>query len=245
MNRKLKNIVTVLLLFCIALIMFNCQNEENSSEQLQNNIETVTIDEAKNFLIHSKSNSAKSTNNALENPDLDFDKITQEKINGSDQLLTVIPFTTNNDLENNRILLLKINNEIKSVVFSMYPDENSVKGSFSGELFVYSLDGVFINGFRAKGGIIVSRFFENNTIKTITGNSKTSKSTGRRPIRLNEVVIQGKTVHALDMFGSSSIFGNDIYDGAIGGGDASYSWDVGDGGSGVTAPTAAQIAIAI
>ncbi len=225
------------MLFCTSLLMFNCQNEENSSDQLQNEIETVPIDEARSFLMHSKnSSSSKSVNRELEN--LEFDKITQEKIMGSDQLLTVIPFATNNDVENNRILLLKIDNDIESVVFSMYADEHSVKGSFSGELFVYSLAGDFINGFRAKDGIIVSRFVETNI-----ENGKTSKSTGRA-IQLKEVVVRGKTVHALDMFGSTGgMYGDGLFGGGIGNsGGGGYSWDA---GGGISAPTSEEIATAL
>lgn len=234
MKRKFKSHVKLIMLFCITLLMFNCQNDENSSNQLQNTIQTITINEAKNFLINSENNSlAKSTSKKLEN--LEFNKIVQEKINGSDQLLTVIPFVANNDHENNRILMLKIDNEIKSVVFSMYADENSAKENFSGKLFAYSLNGNFISGFRAKDGIIVSQFFENNSnIKTNTENGKTPTLTRRSPTQLNEVVVQNNyrnTVHALDMFGYSSIFGNDIFGGGSSdfGGVDYYSWDAGGG----------------
>ena len=240
MKRKITSHAKVIMLLCIALLMFNCQNDENSSNELQNKIETVNIDEAKIFLIHSKSRfSAKSTNTQLE--DFELDKITQEKINGSDQLLTVIPFATNSNLEYKRILLLKIDNEIKSVVFSMYSDEDSSKGSFSGNLFTYSLDGIFINGFRAEDGIIVSQFFENNTsLKTNTKNGTLPTLTRKSAVQLSGVTVyQKKTVHALDMFGVDGMF-NDF--------DSStpdYSWDAGGGYSGITAPTAAEIATAL
>ena len=237
MKRKTKSHVKVIMLLFIALLMFNCQNDENLPDQLQNKIETVSIDEAKNFLIHSRSNSsAKSTNNEFEN--LEFNKIAQEKIKGTDQLLTVIPFTTNNDFENNRILMLKIDNEIKSVIFSMYPDENSSKESFSGKLFSYSLDGNFISGFRAKNGIIVGQFFENtSSLKTNIDNGKIPTLTRKTPSSseaLDGVYVQNNyrnTVHALDMFGYSSIFGNDIFGGGFNdyGGVDYYSWDAGGG----------------
>jgi len=235
MKSKTKSRVKVIMLLFTALLMFNCQNDENLPDQLQNKIETVTIDEAENFLMHSINNSsAKSTSNEFEN--LEFNKIVQEKINGSDQLLTVIPFVANNDHENNRILMLKIDNEIKSVVFSMYADENSAKENFSGKLFAYSLNGNFISGFRAKNGIIVSQFFENNSnIKTNTENGKITTLTRKTPSSsLNEVFVQNNyrnTVHALDMFGYSSIFGNNIFGGGFNdyGGVDYYSWDAGGG----------------
>lgn len=247
MKRKTKSHVKVIMLLFIALLMFNCQNDENLPDQLQNKIETVSIDEAKNFLMHSRSNSsAKSTNNEFEN--LEFNKIAQEKIKGTDQLLTVIPFTTNNDLENSRILMLKIDNEIKSVIFSMYPDENSSKESFSGKLFSYSLDGNFISGFRAKNGIIVGQFFENtSSLKTNIDNGKIPTLTRKTPSSseaLDGVYVQNNyrnTVHALDMFGYSSIFGNDIFGGGFNdyGGVDYYSWDAGGSNESATTITIA------
>lgn len=236
MKRKTKSFVRVIMLLLIALLMFNCQNDEISLNQLQDKIETVTIDEAKNFLMHSRSNSsAKSTNNEFEN--LEFNKIAQEKIKGSDQLLTVIPFATNDDHENSRVLMLKIDKEIKSVVFTMYPDDNSVNESFSGKLFTYSLSGNFINGFRAKDGIIISQFFENNSVLNInTESGQVSTLTRKSPVQLNEVVVKGKpkTVDAIDVFGPS-IF-NDFDSG-----NTYYSWDAGGGYSGVTVPTVVEI----
>ena len=238
MKWKTKSHIKVIMILCIALLMFDCQNDENLPDEPQNKIETVTSDEAKNFLMHSRNNfSVKSVNKELEN--LEFNKISQEKINGSDQLLTVIPFATNGNHENNRILLLKIDNEIKSVVFSMYADENSDKGNFSGKLFSYSLDGTFINGFRAKDGIIIGQFFENSiALKNNIENEKTSTLTRKSPIQLNEVVVKGKpskTVDALDVFGGSGMF-NDFDSGST-----YYSWDAGGGYAGITTPTSMEI----
>ncbi|PJJ09945.1 hypothetical protein CLU83_3328 [Flavobacterium sp. 1] len=219
-------------LFALALTLTNCQVDETPTEQ-QSRIETVTINEAKTLLIQpSTAKFSKLSKEELSN--LEFDKISQEKINGSDQLLTIIPYATNNKTINKRILLLRIDKEIKSVVFSMYPEENSQKDHFSGKIFTYSLDGDFINGFRAKNGIIVSQFVKNNNaIKTNTENGKASKSMHRSAVQLNEVIIQNNyhTVDALDVYGSSSIFGSGLFDGDFGnyygGGDTSYSWDPG------------------
>ncbi|MFD2941511.1 hypothetical protein [Flavobacterium notoginsengisoli] len=238
MKRKIKSHVKVIMLFCVALLMFNCEKEENASNQVESKIQTVTIDEAKNFLTHSKTNSfGKTANNGLEN--LELDKISQEKINGSDQLLTVIPLVTNNSFQSDRILLLKVNNEIKSVVFTMYPDEDSDKGSFSGELYSHTLEGNFISGFRAKDGVIVSCFVEDN-------NTKSTAVTGKA-IRLREVVVQNNLVYALDVFGPTSLFGNDMYGGYNNySGVEYYSWDAaGGGGAGSTntSPTITAISI--
>lgn len=218
MKPKLKKIALLSMLSVISLIFMKCQSEESILDNSQERIKTVTTNEVRDFLKGLKNNSfAKSANNELEN--LEFDKIAQEKINGSDQLLTVIPFSTNNDFENDRLLLLKIDNEIKSVIFKMYPEENSIQGSFSGKLFVYSTDGKFINGFRAKDGFIVSQFFDNDYIVK-------NKATGKSAVQLKEVVVQNNyrnTVHALDVFGVDGMFVD------FGGNDTYYSWDAGRG----------------
>ncbi|WP_264531457.1 hypothetical protein [Flavobacterium sp. N502540] len=240
MRGKIKSQVKVIMLFCIALILSDCQTEEHSSDQSQSTIQTVSIDDAKNFLAQSKSNSVgKSTNSQLEN--LEFDKIAHEKIKGSNQLLTVIPFATNSTFENKRILLLKIDNEIRTIVFSMYPNEDAVKGSFSGKIFSHTLDGSFITGFRAENGIIVSQFIESND-STEKNNTETNKTSTRR-VQLKEVVVQNNyrnTVHALDMFGSTGMYGDGLFGGGIGNsGGGGYSWDA--GGGGISAPTPVQI----
>jgi hypothetical protein len=221
--------------------MFTCQSDEQSTAQIQSNIQTVSVGEAKDFLTHSKSNSlAKMTDSKLEN--LEFDKATLEKINGSDQLLTVIPFTTNREIRNDRVLIVKINDEIRSVVFSMQPDENSVEGHFSGKLLIYSLQGDFIAGYGAKDGIIEIQYIKNNS--TTSSTSKTIDGG-----ELKEVIIPGKPklVNAVDwdmIWGS----GGSSIGYSPSGGASGMSWDaIGGGGSssGITAPTSEAIAIAI
>lgn len=238
MKQKIQKIIILSIVMIISVTFLRCQKDDDSSNQQQSKIQTVTLDEAKKFLTNSKTNSfGKSANNKFEN--LEFDKISQEKINGTNQLLTVIPLATNNNLQNDRVLLLKVENEIKSVVFTMYPDENSVIGSFSGTLFSYSLDGNFISGYRAKNGVIISYFVEKNTVNSTSG----------KAIRLNEVVVENnyQLVYALDMFGSYSLFGNNnMYGGGYNdyNGVDYYSWDAG-GSSGISAPTPEAIAAAI
>jgi hypothetical protein len=234
MKVKIKNHVKVIMSFCIALLMFNCQSEENSIDELQSTIQTVKIDEAKEFLSHSKNNLfSKSSNTEFEN--IDFNKITQEKINGSDQLLTVIPFETNNNLEYDRILLLKIDNEIKSVIFSMYSDQNSVKESFSGKIFIYSLEGSFLNGYRAENGIIISQFVKSNT--------KASTTSKQDAEALKEVIVtnNSKGVKFVNYLDFEAIWGSGGSSNAGGGQGMSWSAGMGDGGSGITAPTPVQI----
>ncbi|WP_264536838.1 hypothetical protein [Flavobacterium sp. N1736] len=232
MNQKFKNLGKLVLILCVTLLSTNCSNDELSIRESQNNIQTVTIDEAKSFLANSNGSPlAKSANKRSD--DLQYDQIVQEKINGSDQLLTIIPFETNNDLENDRILLVKIDNEIKSVIFSMYPDENSVKGSFSGKIFIYSLEGSFLNGYRAENGIIVSQFVRNNT--------KASATSKQDAEALKEVIVKSNThgIKYVNYFEFEAIWGSGGSSNA--GGGQGLSWDTEGSGSGITTPTPAKI----
>lgn len=200
--KKIKRHIQRATLLCIALLALNCQNEEPTEIPIQSNIKTVSIDEAKKFLINSKNNAfSKSSNNELEN--LQFDKISQEEIKGSHQLFTIIPFSTNNELQNDRILLIKSDNEIKSVIFSMYPEGKFNNEAFSGKIFIYSLDGEFINGYKAKDGIIISQFVKSNIKTSVTAKNK--QDGGGTAIQLDEVPVKG--IKRVDAFKYDMIMG--------------------------------------
>jgi|GEM_PF-4703876 len=214
-------------LFILTLALTNCQDSENQTIQEQSSIKTVSINDAKAFLTRS-TNTAKLASNRI--GDLEFDKATLEKLNGSDQLLTVIPFATNNEVRNDRVLVVKIDDEIRSVIFSMQPDENSVEGSFSGKLLIYSLDGDFINGYRAKDGVIEIQYVKSNT--TTSSTSKTIDGG-----ELKEVIIPGKPklVNAIDWDAIWGSGGSSIGYAPVGGGSG-VTWDS-TGGGGASSPS--------
>ncbi|MBZ4035449.1 hypothetical protein K6T82_11775 [Flavobacterium sp. 17A] len=217
-TKNLKRIV----LFIITLALTNCQDSENTIQQ-QSNIKTVSFSELKAFLTNSTYSSlAKSSTDELST--LDFDQATQEIINGSDQLLTVIPFSENNEFQNNRLLAVKIDNEIKTVIFSMQPDEGSNISLFSGKIFIYSSEWKFLKGFRAKEGVIISELVKiaaSTTAKTIDGG------------QLQDVVVLGKPklVNATDwdmIWGS----GGSSMGYSPSGGASGMSWDATSSGGG-------------
>jgi hypothetical protein len=229
-SHKFKVIKRIVLLSFV-LTLTNCQVDDTSTEQPNTNsgLQTVSVTEAKAFLSQSKnSTTSKLSDDGIEN--LGLDKITQEEINGSDQLLTVIPFSTNDELQNERILLIKINNEIKSVIFNMYRDEKSEQGVFSGKIFVYSLDGVFRDGYLVEKGVLTKQFVKSNL---------TARGTKRdimdafdiQSIDLDGLTVYGKpkltNAYPFDMIvggGSSPAGGGTIGDG--------MSWNTGGGSGG-------------
>ncbi len=226
-------------LFVLTLALTNCQDSENLTTQEQSNIKTVSINDAKAFLTKlTNSHSAKSASTEIDN--LEFDKATQEKINGSDQLLTVIPFATNNEVRNDRVLIVKIDNEIRSVILSMQPDENSTQDRFSGKVFIYSLEGDFITGYGAKDGIYIGQYLKEKS------NSKTSKNPQDGEGGVLIIYYYKKPVNAVNATDFDAIWGSG--GSSIGyapvGGASGVSWDAtggGGSGSGITAPPMAQI----
>jgi hypothetical protein len=162
--KKIKGIKRIVL-FTLALVLTNCQHEENTVEQSKSSIQTVSINEAKSFLTTSQNKpSGKSSGNQLEN--LNLDKITQEKLSNTDQLLTVIPVKRTNTVQFDRILLLKVDNVIKSVVYKMYSDGPQITSPFSGKILIYDLDGNFINGFHLENGKATLQYIKKNSKNT-------------------------------------------------------------------------------
>jgi hypothetical protein len=221
--QKLK-ILKRIILFTLALTLTNCQVDDDVTEQPQSAIKTVNIDEAKTFLKQSLNNtSAKLLGSETVN--LKLDKITQEKINGSDQLLTVIPVLTNDKKEYSRILISRIGGVLRAVVFSMYSDKDNITEKFSGKIMIRNLNGDFLNGYRVENGIYVSQF--QKTTKNITKREGGEETPSSGEIPLNEVVITNSYRRPNAATPWLYLY-NDLDD--SGGGFGNYSWDSGNGG---------------
>ncbi|QTD36297.1 hypothetical protein JL193_08975 [Polaribacter batillariae] len=153
-NRKINFNKLGILLLGFSIFLFNCEKEELIiTEEV---LETVSVNEALNLFKQNKSLSKKSNTTTFLTPHLE--KIVQEKMENTNKLLTIIPATTIYSEHYSRILLLKINGEIKSVVFSMYSNKNSTTQYFSGEIVITDLIGNFLNGYRAKNGKLITQF---------------------------------------------------------------------------------------
>ncbi len=154
-NPRLK----VLLLLCLT-IFTNCSKEDVVTDTFDDNglIGTVSISEASDFLRPESrlfSIFSKSGNRPYAVPDLKG--ISHGKINNSDEMLTIVPARTFGKKVHSRILLLKIGDQIRSVVYSMVPGKRSTKDRFSGKIYIADLEGNFINGYRVKKGRRASR----------------------------------------------------------------------------------------
>ena len=144
-----------ILLVGISLLLLTCKKEKSATQQ--SNLETLSAEEVISYFEMAKvSSNVNSSNKKQVSPNLKG--ITQEKINNSSALLTIIPTTTIYAEHYSRILMLKINQEIQAVVFSMYSSKESKGENFSGEIMITDLDGNFINGYRVSEGKLKSQF---------------------------------------------------------------------------------------
>lgn len=236
-KRSTKNLFTII---CVTFLLWNCQNE-NYQEQIiedSSGVKTVSHSEVLDYF-NQKSLSRKTTSeNFLKN--IHTDDIKYEKLTNTSELITVIKAETSFTDKYSRVLLLKINNEIKSVVFSMYPNENKEHSDlFSGEIVIKDLDGNFIKGNRVENGImksvLLSQQSNNTYARTASrniencrencGHSATNLSCICNEQYLDEVEIQ--STPKTNYVSISTIYGDD-------GGDElypDYAWPFAGGGS--------------
>lgn len=215
------------ILFILALTLTNCQIEESPAIQTSK-IQTISNEEATLFLGQALNSSSRLSQKGVVKPELG--KITKEKINNSDQLLTVIPLTANDKNQNSRILMLKVGGEIKSVVFTMSPEKNILKSEFSGKILIYELNGNFVNGFRVDNGDIITQFIKspkNKTTNRISGEEEEG-------VDLKEVIVYNRYRYSKSYSLELAFFSWDF--GGGGGGsddpDLSFTWDSGGSGGG-------------
>ncbi|MBG6063213.1 hypothetical protein IWX83_003023 [Flavobacterium sp. CG_9.1] len=133
--------------------MHSCSTDETVLQN-DSNIKTVSREQAIQFLQQNSLNS--SSNKTFKTTTLsNYGAISFEKITNGDQLLTVIPLPDNDKQQNSRVLLLTVNDTLKSAVFTMYPDVDQSTKDFSGRVIITSMNGVFFKGFRMKNGYLI------------------------------------------------------------------------------------------
>lgn len=169
-NKFIKLLKIGILFFGIPIILLNCEKETELDNKEP--IETVSLNETLTYFNSNQKKVRKSSNSNYVTPFLD--SISQQEIINSNELITVINAKTIYEEHYSRILLLKVNNEIKSVVFSMYENDNSNTEHFSGEIVITDLQGSFINGYRLENGIAISQFVKKNLNKTSAKSSSSS-----------------------------------------------------------------------
>lgn len=215
--------------------MQSCSTEETLMQN-EPTIKTVSREHAIQFL---QQNQLRIGNNKVTKISSlpNYGAILQEEISNSDQYLTVVPLIKTGKREQVRIVLLTVNDTLKSAVFTMYPDDEKQTKDFSGRIMITNLSGEFKNGFRVIDGIIVAQFVKKLKEKqlTRTANKITSEE---KPVELIEVVIPPRkksTIQINYIFDWSSAYDNSSPDSLI--------WDFeksGGGGGGAAAEAEAE-----
>ena len=195
---EIKHKVVLLFMGLILCFLQSCSTEEVLLER-EANIKTVTKEEAIQYL---KQNLLKTNGTKAEKTTayLNYGAITQEKITNSNQFLTVIPLLNSNKTQSSRVLLLRVNDTLKSAVFTMSPEGEVKTKEFSGRIMIIGIDGEFINGFRVKDGFLISQFIQKNPSKQSTriANKATADNT-TEPSQLDEVIIPPRKKAAIEI----------------------------------------------
>lgn len=235
-NKQIIELRRSIVLFFMSItfcVIQSCSTEE-ALMQNEPTIKTVSREHTIQFL---QQNQLRIGNNKVTKTSSlpSYGAILQEEISNSDQYLTVVPLIKTGKREQVRIVLLTVNDTLKSAVFTMYPDDEKKTKDFSGRIMITNLSGEFKNGFRVTDGIIVAQFVKKITEKQVTrtANKITSED---EPIELREVVIPPRkkgTIQINYIFDWSSAYDNSSPDALI--------WDFeksGGGGGGAAAADA-------
>lgn len=152
----------VLLLMCLSVILFNCQNEEiiHMNEEtefiLQESPKFKTLSIEKSFQFFKERDEQFKKKSSIDKLRLEPDlmSVKQEKMTNTDAMLTVIPARTKHSNVNTRILQVESSEgKVVSMLFNMTPNTNSSVDAFSGVITLTTMDGKLIEGYRLEKGI--------------------------------------------------------------------------------------------
>lgn len=162
----------------MAIIIVCCQSDNEVIDLVVQDefisIQTVEESDALKYATKILNNGARTKNNIIL-PSLDGKSLTYKSIVGSNVTLPV--FNTNTDSNVlSEFFLIKENNEIKgyySFFYASKSEDEINKGT--NILVILNEDGEFVNGFRLRGGVFVSRF---------VGSLSSPKSKSQRVVEL-------------------------------------------------------------
>lgn len=213
--------------------MHSCSTDE-SILQNESNIKTVSKERAVEFLQQNPLNLSGSKT-AKTTTLFDYESITLETLTNSDQSLTVIPLAQNSKDVSRKILLVQIGNEIKSIIFTMVATSSTNSEHFSGKIIITNLNGVFINGFSVKDGMLFAKL--KNRAPTNT-TSRTITIDGMEFEELDEVVITNNYQNGPGKLNFLTLFNTHLE--GVGGPYDGINWEFenngGGGGSSASEP---------
>ncbi len=152
--RKNKLLLGVILVMMTFSIFQSCEKEIPLQDVGNSTLETVSKQESITFL-ENQMHLSKRANTYLT---YDLSKIRFESITNSNTKLAVIPAKTDSIKQYSRVLLLKINDTLKSVVYHMYPNKEQETHYFSGQVTLTDLSGNVLKAFRYLNGEITNAY---------------------------------------------------------------------------------------
>jgi len=118
----------------------------------------------------------------------DFNKITQEKLTNTSELLTVVTVINKAKNQRTRALLLKVENSIETILYNEYPEASSTKNNFTGIILMTKLNGDFIRAYRIKDNAYVVDLVPSKENKS-SKNTLSKKIYAGEPNPLDEVIV--------------------------------------------------------
>lgn len=157
--KKLSKFGILFLAFSFAL--WNCQYDDKDKELIEIEKEslfrTTSIEKAQEFLNSIQSNSLARGTSSLQ-IEADFSKATQEELINSTEKIIVVPAKTIFKNAETKIIFTESNQgQVVPLLFNITHDANSTKNSHYGFVTVTSINGDFVDAYRIRDNIAVSK----------------------------------------------------------------------------------------
>jgi len=99
---------------------------------------------------------------------IDLTQLSLDTLVNSNQMISVVPASTQFENHSSSILMLEVENELKAIVLNMHSPDKETTENFTGEILVTSIDGEFITGYLVNNGVIIHRLTRGNNSNKFT-----------------------------------------------------------------------------
>lgn len=225
-----------LLFVFVGLLFFGCEKENGTIPVKDSTYQTASLNEINSLLNLASQNAAKGEEHyvTFNINDIGFEEITE-----SDAEIAVIPAKTIHKEQHSRILLLKINDTVKSLVFNMYHSAKEQTEFFTGRASISDLNGNITKAYMIKNGVIITTYkasTKNNQTsgkdedsaecRSFCGHESSDVNCMCNGIYLDEVVVTNTPpVPVFQYVSIASMYGGEPYESGN-----TQEWDMGGGG---------------
>lgn len=159
-NKKINFIKLGILLFGISCLLLNCNEDSSLTLKSKENLATINRQEALLFLKKNYSHKSNRKNYFIKQ--IFFKDTKLKNITNTKAKLTLIPITTNYENLLSKIILIKINDSIKSTILNFRSNSKVNTQYFSGQILISDLEGNFLSAFKVHNGNIIKKYERNN-----------------------------------------------------------------------------------